>query len=120
MKKLVLVMLLGFSTLFAIEELNENNFYEKIENKKVIIDFYATWCPPCKIVSKNLKALDKNDLKDITIYKVDIDKYENLKAAYEIRSLPTIVYMQDTKVIKKQIGLKSKKELQKNIKKYFH
>lgn len=120
MIKLLFVILVTFQGLFAFEELNDNNFYEKIENKKVIIDFHALWCPPCKVVSKHLKELKKSDLKDVIIYKVDIDKNENLKAAYGIVSLPTIAYIKNTVVLKKIVGIRSTSDLKNKIKEYFH
>ena len=51
MKKIILLMLISIASLFAYEELTVDNFDEKIKDKNVIIDFYAVWCPPCKILA---------------------------------------------------------------------
>lgn len=62
-------------------------------NKPVVIDFYATWCGPCRQVAPLLKELAKEYKDRITIYKVDTDEEQQLTAAMGIRSLPTIVFI---------------------------
>jgi len=65
-------------------------------NKPCVIDFYATWCGPCRMVAPILKDLAKEYGNKIVIYKVDTDKEKELSMAMGIRSLPTIVFIPQT------------------------
>lgn len=62
-------------------------------NQPAIIDFYATWCGPCRMISPILKDLAKEYADKVVIYKVDTDKEKELSAAMGIQSLPTIVFI---------------------------
>lgn len=119
MKKIFITLLFSFVSLFAFEHLSTDNFQEKLKGKKVIVDFYATWCPPCKVLARNLIQFDKVKSEDVIIYKVDIDKYMDLAKKYNVRSLPTLVYFDDGELVKKEVGIKNVKELTENIKKFF-
>lgn len=119
MKKILITLLFSFISLFAFEHLNSENFDEKIKGKNVIVDFYATWCPPCKILAKNLIEFDKEKTSNVEVFKVDIDQYMGLAKRYNVRSLPTLLYIKDGKVITKEIGIKDKQELTLNSINYF-
>lgn len=119
MKKIVLILTLSFVGLFAFEQLTLKNFDEKIKNKNVIIDFYAPWCPPCKIISKNLEEFNKIKDKNIEIYKVNIDEQFDLAIKYGVKALPTLIFMKDKKILKKHIGILSVKNLDKESKEKF-
>lgn len=62
-------------------------------NKPCIIDFYATWCGPCRMISPILKDLATEYKDSIVVYKVDTDREQELSAAMGIRSLPTVVFI---------------------------
>ncbi len=118
--KFLFMCLFIFSSLFAFEELNSQNIDQKLQNKKAIVYFYATWCPRCKVLSKNLKEFDEIKPKDIVIYRVDIDEHMPLSRRYSVRSVPTLVYFKDNKVIAKQIGIQDIDFLQKSTKRYLY
>ena len=89
---------------------NQENFNETINGKTVILDFYATWCGPCKMLSAVIEEL-ASDRADGTIVKIDVDESEELAKQYGVMSVPTLVMLEDGKEIKKNIGFMSKQEL---------
>ncbi len=88
-----------------MEILNEKNFDEKVESGLVVIDFFANWCGPCRMMGPILENV-QNELGDkVQIYKVDVDESENLARRFGIMSIPTILIYKDGEIVKKQIGL---------------
>lgn len=119
MRKIVFALLFSFGTLFAFEHLTMDNIDTKLKGKNAIVDFYATWCPPCKVIGKNLIEFNKMKPKDVTIFKVDIDDQMPLAKKYGVRSLPTLVYIKDGKVVAKEVGIKDVDEINLNTKNFF-
>lgn len=111
MKKVFLMFLISVISLYAYEELNINNFEEKIKDKNVIVDFYAPWCPPCKIVANNLEDFDISKPENVHIYKVNIDDELTLAKKYGVTKLPTLIYFKDGKTIKDYVGVLNSEEL---------
>ena len=111
MKKVFLVFLISLTTLFAYEELNMNNFENKIKGKNVIVDFYAPWCPPCKIVANNLEDFDISKPENVQIYKVNVDEELTLAKKYGVSKLPTLIYFKDGKIVKDYVGVLTPQEL---------
>ncbi len=124
MKKIFLSLFLSLmfvlTPLAAFEHLSLETIDKKIEKGKFIIDFYAIWCPPCTKLAKNLEEFDKVKKVDLTIFKVDIDKQRELMKKYNVKSIPTLVYVKDGKVLATKRGKKSVEQLQENVKKYFN
>lgn len=91
--------------------------YEKIvkENKKVLIDCYANWCGPCKMLSPVIDALAE-EIKDVKFYKVDVDNAEKITSDFDIMSIPTLLIFEDGKLKEKVVGLRSKSELEELLK----
>ena len=89
--------------------------WEYLGDKPAIIDFYADWCKPCKLVEGPLKELAKEYEGKIYIYKVNVDKHKDLAKEIGISSIPTIIFApigQDPQIL---MGAKSKEELKKYI-----
>ena len=119
MKKVLLIMLFSIVSLFAFEELNINNFDSKIKDKNAIIDFYAVWCPPCRILAKNLEDFDITKPDEVEIYKVNIDEQMDLAKKYGVTRLPTLLYFKNGKMVKEQVGVLSPEELLESTKENF-
>lgn len=76
--------------------------------KPAVIDFYATWCGPCRIVSSFMKSLAKKYKDRIVVYKVDVDKQKELSATMGIQSLPTVIFIPKTGQPQLIVGAASK------------
>ncbi len=113
-----------------IPHLTKSEFLKKVYNyqenpddwkflgdKPVIVDFYATWCPPCKKMAPVLDELAKKYGDDIIIYKVDIDKEADLARHFKIQSVPTLYFVPMKGDPKIEIGGKNKEELVELIEK---
>ncbi len=111
MKKYLFIFLLSVTALFSYEELTSDNFNEKIKGKNVIIDFYAPWCPPCKVLANNLEDFEIQKPDNIQIFKVNIDNELFLAKKYGVRKLPTLIYFKDGKPLKQDVGVKTVEEL---------
>lgn len=92
--------------------LNDQNFNEKIaENKLVLVDFFATWCGPCRMQGPILERV-KNQLGDeVEIYKLDVDEAEKTAKEYGVMSIPTLILFKDGKQVAKNVGLMSQEAL---------
>lgn len=93
-----------------IKEINTDEFKTLINEGRVVVDFFATWCGPCKMLSPVIEEIS-NELTDINFYKVDVDKNEDIAREYGIMSIPTIIIFEDGKVVNTIVGLKSKSDL---------
>lgn len=89
---------------------NESEFDELIKGR-VLVDFYADWCGPCKRLMPILE-----DIEDIDILKVNVDSFGDLSRSFGIMSIPTLILFDNKKEIKKSIGFKTKEEILDMIK----
>jgi len=77
---------------------------------KVLVDFFATWCGPCRMISPILDEIS-NEVENLKIIKVDVDYREDIAKAYGIMSIPTLILFKDGEIIKKQLGFVPKEVL---------
>ncbi len=89
-----------------------STFYDLINSEKpVLVDFFATWCGPCKMLAPVLEQVKKNIGNNISIIKIDVDKNQELSAKYQVRGVPTLILFQDGKQLWRQSGVLSKEEI---------
>lgn len=93
-----------------------NNFNQIIKSEKpVLVDFFATWCGPCQMLSPILKQV-KDSLGDrVSIIKIDVDKNQLIASQYQVRGVPTMILFQNGKQLWRQSGVVSKEDLIKTI-----
>jgi len=94
---------------------NSMNLKEEMKEGKVIIDFFATWCGPCKMLGGELEELEKEDT-DINIIKVDIDENESLAKEYGVMVVPTIYFYQEGELLARETGFMPKEKMIKMFK----
>lgn len=100
----------------AILHIDKNRFEElKASEKTIVLDFYAEWCGPCKMIAPFIEEIALEN-PDITVAKVDVDKATDLAIEFGIQSIPTIVVFKDGKISSKAIGYRSKEQLLELIK----
>ena len=100
----------------ALTHLTKNDFDQAVNagDDLVVVDFFATWCGPCKMLAPAVeRAADKHP--EIHFYKVDIDEEPDLTSRFQIMSVPTLLYMRRGQVVSKSIGLISPAELENNL-----
>jgi thioredoxin 1 len=87
-------------------EVNDKNFDEIVikSDKPVIVDFWAEWCGPCRMIAPIIEELSKEYSGKATVVKCDVDDSPRVAAMYSIRNIPTILFFKDGKVADKQVG----------------
>ena len=95
---------------------NEN--YESYKNGELplVIDFWATWCGPCRMVAPIIEELANEYDGKVTIGKCDVEEADDIAAEFGIRNIPTSVFMKDGKIIDKIVGAASKSKIEEKVK----
>ena len=93
-----------------VREINENEFNEVTKEGKVLVDCFATWCGPCKMLSPIVDELAE-EVKEYNFYKLDVDNADEVPAKYGIMSIPTLLIFENGELKDKLVGFKTKEEL---------
>ena len=91
---------------------NLNEFNEKIASGRVLVDFFATWCGPCRMLAPILEEVDeRKEASDLLIIKVDVDEAGEIAAKYGIQSIPTLILFENGRAVKNALGYMPKPQL---------
>ena len=95
--------------------LTDQNFRQKTKGKVVLVDFWASWCAPCRMMAPVLNDVASELNGNSHVGKIDIQQYQNLATEFKIRNIPTMVLFKDGKEVNRFVGIKSKEFLLKEI-----
>jgi len=92
----------------AVEHLTEGTFKDKIAQGVTLVDFFATWCGPCRMLGPTIEELSAESDGSYAVYKVDIDEAEDIAMDYGIMSVPTLIIFKDGAEASRMIGVQPK------------
>lgn len=97
--------------------LTKDNFETEVlkSEKPVLVDFWATWCPPCRLLGPVIAEIAEEQITSLKVGKVDVDEQKELASQFNIISIPTMILFKDGKVVKEILGYKPKEEILKLI-----
>ncbi len=92
--------------------INKDNFHKEVLNseKPVLLDFFASWCGPCRMVGPILDEIAQ-EREDIKVCKVDIDEQPELASRFRVMSVPTLMVLKDGNIVEQSVGAKPKHQI---------
>ena len=93
-----------------VKIIRSNEFNEILKNEVVLVDFFANWCGPCKMLSPVIEQVS-NEITDVIFVKVDVDESPDLASMFGIMSIPTLLLFKDGELKNKTMGFMSKSDL---------
>lgn len=103
----------------AIIKGTDTNFEENIKEGVTLVDFWAPWCGPCKMIAPVLEDLAKDVDGKANIVKVDVDENQETAAKFEVMSIPTLIVFKDGQAVDKVVGFQPKEQLQAVLEKHY-
>ncbi len=95
-----------------MKELNIANFESEVASANIaLVDFFATWCGPCKMIAPVLAEVE-NEQSDVSVFKIDVDQNPDLADRFAIEAVPTLLFFKKGELIKKKTGLYPKDALE--------
>jgi thioredoxin 1 len=95
--------------------LTDVNFQHQTKNRIVLVDFWASWCAPCRMMAPVLNDVAEELTGNVYVGKVNIEQYQTLAQKYQIRNIPTMILFKDGKEVSRIIGIKSKQYILQQI-----
>lgn len=95
--------------------LTDKNFQQKTKNRLVLVDFWAEWCAPCRMMAPILNEVVAELDGKAFVGKVDVQKYQELATKFKVRGIPTLILFKDGKEVNRFVGVKTKDFLLKEI-----
>ncbi|MBE6158672.1 MAG: thioredoxin [Firmicutes bacterium] len=98
-----------------VKQITDKEFDESIKSGKVLVDFYAEWCGPCKMLSPVVDELSE-ELKDVTFFKLNVDESDEVVRNYSVMSIPTLLVFEEGELKATSVGFKNKEEIKELLK----
>ena len=93
-----------------LKKLDVNNFAQEINSNTTLVDFYADWCGPCKMIAPIVEEI-ANERADITVGKVNVDDVGAIAMKYNVSSIPTLIVFKDGKEFARAVGYRQKEDI---------
>lgn len=103
-----------------LKQVGDNDFIQEVENNNgvVVVDFWATWCGPCKMLTPVIEDLANELSGKVEFVKVNVDENPGVTSKYKILSIPTVIVFDKGKVVETLVGFRPKQELLAVVEKY--
>ncbi len=98
----------------GLQYLNDENFQQEISAGVTLVDFYADWCGPCRMMEPIIHEL-ADEMSDVKVAKVDIESAQSTTASFQVTSIPTIIVFKDGVEVERLVGLKDKETLKRTL-----
>lgn len=97
--------------------ITNQNFEQEVakSDRLVLVDFWATWCGPCRAIGPVIEELEQQYKGKVTVGKINVDEEQALARKYKVMSIPTIMLFKNGEVVDKVVGLRSKEDLEEII-----
>ena len=95
----------------TIKILNENNFDTETSTGTTLVDFYADWCGPCRMLSPIIESVADSLAGEVNVVKVNVDKSPNLARRFNVKGIPTILVVKDGNVVNRKTGMGTREQL---------
>ena len=102
----------------AIVKGTDQNFKQEVSEGLVLVDFWAAWCGPCKMIAPVLEELDADMDDKVKIAKLDVDENQQTASEYGIMSIPTLLLMKNGETVDKVVGFRPKEALAELVEKH--
>ena len=96
--------------------LTDKNFQQQTKNKVVLVDFWAEWCAPCKMMAPVLNDVANELTGNLYVGKLNVEHYQSMAQQFHVRSIPSLILFKNGKEVKRFVGIKQKDFLLKEIK----